>query len=47
MARRKRRYVALGDSMSISEYPNMDAASRYGRRFNDLGAAALLFRNND
>jgi hypothetical protein len=47
MARRKRRYVALGDSMSISEYPNMDAASRYGRHFNDLGAAALLFRNND
>src|SRR5688500_3512139 len=47
MARRRRRYVALGDSMSISEYPNIDAASRYGRHFNALAAAALFFRNND
>ncbi|HVE90593.1 MAG TPA: GDSL-type esterase/lipase family protein [Burkholderiaceae bacterium] len=47
MALRRRRYVALGDSMSISEYPNIDAASRYGRHFKDLGAAALLFRNDD
>jgi lysophospholipase L1-like esterase len=40
-------YVALGDSMTISDYPAVDAESLYGRGYNDLGAGALLFRNND
>jgi lysophospholipase L1-like esterase len=41
------RYIALGDSVSISLYPDLDATSRLGRRFNNLGAPELLTRNND
>jgi lysophospholipase L1-like esterase len=40
-------YVALGDSMTISYYPSIDAATRYGRRIDNLGAARLLHTNND
>ena len=40
-------YVALGDSMTISYYPSIDAATRYGRRIDNLGAAHLLHTNND
>src|SRR5688500_15387347 len=41
------RYIALGDSVSISLYPDIDATSRLGRRFKNLGAPELFTRNND
>lgn len=42
-------YLALGDSMSIDVYPNLDHAERSGggQPRNGLGAASLLFRNDD
>jgi len=40
-------YVALGDSMGISLYPELDAQARLGKSIGGLGAAALLFANND
>src|SRR5215217_6911009 len=40
-------YVALGDSMTISYYPDIDASTQHGRRFTNLGAAHLLYQNND
>jgi lysophospholipase L1-like esterase len=42
-------YLALGDSISIDIYPLHDVEQRYpGRASTDrLGAAALLFRNDD
>ena len=42
-----RRYVALGDSVSIALYPEWDARERLGRPVSGLGAADLLVRNND
>ncbi len=44
-----RRYVALGDSISIDDYPAHDAEYRYpGMASTDrLGAASLLYRNDD
>lgn len=41
------KYVALGDSMGISLYPELDAEAKLGRRISGLGAAALLLANND
>lgn len=43
------RYIALGDSMSIDSYPNLDHAERTGalEATHGLGAASLLFRNHD
>lgn len=42
------RYVALGDSISIDRYPSMDFTERTGKAPPPgLGAAALLYRNND
>lgn len=43
------RYVALGDSISIDDYPAHDAEYRYpGKASTDrLGAASLLYRNDD
>ena len=43
------RYLVLGDSMSIDVYPNLDHAERAGggQPRNGLGAASLLFRNDD
>jgi lysophospholipase L1-like esterase len=40
-------YLALGDSMSIDLYPDLDAAEKLGRPIRGLGAASLLHRNND
>jgi acyl-CoA thioesterase-1 len=42
-------YVALGDSMSIDRYPDLDQADRQrtGLPANGLGAASLLARNDD
>jgi lysophospholipase L1-like esterase len=42
-------YVALGDSMSIDRYPDLDHAGRHTRRLTvrGLGAASLLARNDD
>lgn len=40
-------YVALGDSMSIDLYPHRDLARRLPDAGASLGAASLLFRNND
>ncbi|HUF64807.1 MAG TPA: hypothetical protein VMM17_02410 [Gemmatimonadaceae bacterium] len=39
-------YVAFGDSMSIDSYPDRQA-SQLGVRARGLGAASMLFRNND
>jgi acyl-CoA thioesterase I len=49
MASTFRRYVALGDSISIDVYPFHDAERRYpGKASTDrLGAASLLYRNDD
>jgi GDSL-like lipase/acylhydrolase family protein len=41
--RKIERYIALGDSMSIDDYPRLDAASD----LEGLGAASLLWRNAD
>jgi lysophospholipase L1-like esterase len=42
------RYVALGDSISIDVYPAHDAARRgLPASTEDLGAASLLYRNDD
>ncbi len=41
------KYVALGDSITISDYPYIDSESRFGRRITQLGAAALTYMNND
>ena len=41
--RKIERYIALGDSMSIDDYPRLDAASD----FEGLGAASLLWSNSD
>ena len=43
------RYVALGDSISIDEYPGQDWQERKGLRapVSGLGAASLLYRNAD
>ncbi len=42
-------YIALGDSMSINSYPSMDYMDKYHSDLYipDLGAAALLYKNND
>lgn len=40
-------YVALGDSMSIDLYPDLDAAEKLGTAARGLGASSLLHRNND
>jgi acyl-CoA thioesterase-1 len=42
-------YVALGDSMSIDRYPDLDHADRQrlARPVTGLGAASLLARNDD
>ena len=42
-------YVALGDSMSIDRYPDLDHADRQRLRLpaSGLGAASLLARNDD
>ena len=42
-------YVALGDSMSIDRYPDLDHAGRERLRLpvTGLGAASLLARNDD
>lgn len=42
-------YIALGDSMSIDLYPELDAReqSMIDDRTRGLGAASLFFRNND
>jgi len=40
-------YVALGDSMSINLYPQIDIRERLKRVEPTAGAAALLFRNVD
>jgi lysophospholipase L1-like esterase len=42
-------YVALGDSMSIDRYPDLDHAGRerWRRPVTGLGAASLLARNDD
>ncbi|HKR63714.1 MAG TPA: SGNH/GDSL hydrolase family protein [Thermoanaerobaculia bacterium] len=44
-----RRYVSLGDSISIDVYPAEDARLRFPGRFTNsrLGAASLLVRNDD
>ena len=42
-----RTYVALGDSISIDDYPVMDHQERTGARVVGLGAVALLRRNRD
>jgi len=42
------KYVALGDSISISFYAGIDYGERYNcEGISGLGAAALLFENND
>jgi acyl-CoA thioesterase-1 len=43
------RYIALGDSISIDDYPAADASLRYAGRSstNHLGAVSLLARNDD
>jgi lysophospholipase L1-like esterase len=43
------RYVALGDSISIDEYPGLDWQEQKGLRapVSGLGAASLLYRNAD
>lgn len=43
------RYVSLGDSISIDSYPAADVARRHAGRASttDLGAASLLYRNDD
>ena len=43
------RYVALGDSISIDQYPGQDWQERKGLRapVSGLGAASLLYRNAD
>src|SRR5215211_2948882 len=43
----KSQYVALGDSMTIGEYPALDAGARYRRSFTNVGAGALLYNNCD
>lgn len=40
-------YIAIGDSMSIDLYPVLDASERSGKTTDGLGAASLLYRNND
>ena len=40
-------YVALGDSISIDDYPELDHAERTGTRLPGLGAVSLLCRNRD
>lgn len=44
-----RRYIALGDSMSIDDYPGFDHAERLGQTGSSpgLGAASLLYQNQD
>ena len=42
-----RRYVALGDSISIDYYPGLDAAGEAVGPVRGLGAAGLLYRNDD
>lgn len=43
-----RRYIALGDSISIDIYPAHDAARRgLPASAGEIGAASLLFRNDD
>ena len=39
-------YLALGDSMSIDLYPNLDAQNRWQLSDRALGAASLLYRND-
>ena len=41
------RYIALGDSVSISLYPDLDASTRLGRRITGLGAPELVVHNDD
>ena len=42
-----RKYVALGDSVSIAYYPERDALTRLKRKITGLGAPDLLVSNND
>jgi len=42
------RYVALGDSISIDDYPSLDLGTRLtGEPAEEVGAASLLYRNRD
>jgi lysophospholipase L1-like esterase len=47
MTRTDLNYIALGDSMSIDLYPDLDAGRAFDRAQHGLGAASLLFRNHD
>ncbi len=40
-------YTALGGSMSIDDYPIFDLVERTRQSYKRVGAASLLFRNND
>lgn len=40
-------YSALGGSMSIDDYPIFDLVERTKQSYKRVGAAALLYRNND
>jgi hypothetical protein len=40
-------YIAVGDSMSIDQYPAMDAKRTEDGARLDIGAAALLHHNDD
>lgn len=40
-------YVALGDSMSIDLYPDLDATEKLGRPVRGAGAVTLFHRNDD
>lgn len=46
MAKEPGCYVALGDSMSIDDYPANDAWTRWDVKRRALGAGALLYRND-
>lgn len=42
-----RSILNLGDSITISLYPELDAKERYGKDLKGLGAGDLLHKNND